>query len=70
MNYFVKNITTAEWVAKKAFYVPIGMESFEDGTTVQIRNGIGEFSKVELEEIKAQAESQVTKYNEMLAYFA
>lgn len=69
MTYFVKDITTIEGTAKKAFYRPLGMESFDDGTTVQVRSGVGEFSEQELIELKASAQSQVDIFTEMLSYF-
>lgn len=69
MTYFVKDITTAEGITKKAFYVSIGMESFNDGSTVQIRNGIGEFSQQELIDEQTQAQAKVDQFTEMLTYF-
>lgn len=51
--YFTQDIIDANGIEKKQFYKSIGMQDFETGEIVQVRQFTGEYSKQELIDLRA-----------------
>ena len=69
MTFITKDVTSPEWVAKKQFYKAIWMEDYETWEMVQVRQWDWEFTKSDLEDIKANIEKQLIEVNDKLSYF-
>ena len=68
MTYIVKDIPTPEGEVKKQFYNLVWMKDARDeNVEVQVWNG--EFNKDELEDIKANIQTQIDDIDVKLAYF-
>ena len=69
MAFITRDVVTANGVTKKAFYKLVGMES-EDGTIVQIKQFVGEYTIEDIQSQKDQILLQLAEIDEKLSNFA